>query len=161
MPRDRGRRTDYTWSGNSVGLAIAANGTTLTSIVVVGSAGTIMRSRGELVASIDGPVDNDKTLVAFGLIKVTEEQVVVGFTSVPNPNDDPDAAWLWHGFIPLGSQAIVNQAAGYEVGRLTVDSKAMRKMKQTEAIALVIDNLALAGTPAIDVVGGFRILIGT
>ena len=162
MPRSTGRRTDYTWNGGGVRFGLGANTTGVNVMATAGVSGTFMRSRGEILASIDSPVLNDGGIMAFGLIKVTEEQVAVGATAMPNPNDDLDADWMWHGFIPL--QAVTEVTAGgmaqEAVGRLTIDSKAMRKVKQTEAIVLISDWDTLSGTPAVDVAAGVRLLFG-
>ena len=156
--RSTGRRTDYTWQGASASATMPGNTTQVIEIAIANVAATLYRTRGEIVASIDGPVADDKTLVTFGIIVATEEDLVVGATALPNPKDDMDAEWLWHGFVPL-----LAQGAGDEVsaaGRLTVDSKAMRCMKQTQSVVLVTDVETLAGTPAIDFVAGFRVLFG-
>ncbi len=157
MARGSGRRPDYTWNGAVVGQSIASGGVSLDSIAIFGIAGTLVRCRGELLASMDSPTDGDKVAVAFGLIKATEEQRGVGSTAVPDPSSDLDADWIWHGFIPLQAQAANLEHS--VVGRLTVDSKAMRRFKQTEGIVLIVSNLVSAGTPAIDVTGGFRLLV--
>ena len=158
-----GDRMDYTWNGLSTGtsaVALAGGAPAISSVVITGGPGTLIRSRGEILASIDGPTDGDKIGIGFGLIRGTEEQVAVGASAVPSPLDDLDADWVWHGFILLQSQAVVATSAGQQFGRLTVDSKAMRKFRQGEVLILAIDSINMAGTPAIDVAFGFRILFG-
>ena len=160
MARQRsGRRTDYTWQGAQVGATLAAAGSTLAEIVTLNAPQTLTRIRGSLVASIDGPTDGDKVIMAFGFIVGTEEDLAIGVTAMPNPSDDLDAAWVWHSYIPM-----LAQAAGVEntvFGRLTVDGKAMRRMRQSETLILVVDNVSAAGTPATDFAGGFRCLFGS
>ncbi len=160
MARSSGRRTDYTWQGAFSSIGVAANATAVAAIGgALNVSATLTRCHGEILASIDGPVATDALVVGLGLMVVTEEQLAVGATAIPNPSDDLDADWFWHGFIPLSSQGSVQDQQN-NVGRLTVDSKAMRKMKQTMSIALVIDNGTLTGTPAIDVSFGIRNLFG-
>ena len=68
-----GRCTDYSWSGGSQIAAMASGTATALVVVTFNTPLTLMRVRGEAVASIDGPVDGDKATVAAGLIVVTEE----------------------------------------------------------------------------------------
>ena len=155
-----GRRTDYIWNGTGVGLSISSGGSQLSDITgQFGAAGTIFRVRGELLASIDSPTDGAKVLITAGIIRITEEQLAVGITAVPNPLADLDADWLWHGFVPL-MFVTPDAASGEAAGRLVIDSKAMRKMRQGELLGMVVDSNALTGTDAVDIVFGVRILFG-
>ena len=88
---------------------------------------------------------------------VTEEQLAVGATAIPNPGADFDADWMWHGGISLIDEGAFPDFVG---GRLTIDSKAMRKIKQSMSVALVVANSSSVGTPAIDFEGYLRILFG-
>ena len=160
MPRGRsGRRTDYTWNGTVFGSANAADTASIQVIATIAGPGTLMRSRGELVASIDAPTDGDKVIISYGLIIADDDQVTAGVTAFPNPQTDMDANWLWHGFIPLLAQAANLEHAA--VGRLTIDSKAMRRMKQNDQVVLVIKPGSQAGTPVTDTAGGVRLLVGS
>jgi len=161
MARARsGRRTDYTWQGVTFGATLAAAGNVTQVITTPQASSTVMRLRGELVASIDGPVDNDKVAINCGIIVVTEEQVAGGASTMPSPAGDLDAEWIWHGFLLLLSQAVVATAQLTQAARLTIDSKAMRRIKQTQSVILIVENTSLAGTPATDVMGGVRALFG-
>ena len=133
--RSRGRRTDYTWAGGVVGNALASGAQALHTLVTVGSASTLIRSRGEVVCSIDGPTDNDKVAVGFGLYIATPEQIAVGPTAAPGPISDTDAEWIWHGYALLIAQSA--DLGEQVVARLTIDSKAMRRVKQTQILAMV------------------------
>ena len=152
-------RVNYTWEGISFSASNAAAGGAVVGLIVVAEAVTVARCRGELVASIDGPTDGDKVLLSYGIIVVTEEQLAVGLTAIPDPFLDMDAEWIWHGFTPLTAQSVVNQAATSEVARLTIDSKVMRKMKQGQNVAFVLRATSIAGTPATDVLGACRVLL--
>ena len=161
MARRSGRPSDFNWQGLlGIKFALSAGTTALAQVNNPQTASTLMRSRGEVQASIDGPVDGDAVVASVGLIVVTEEQLAVGVTAVPNPADDLDAEWIWHGFILLQAQAGTAVGASLNVGqvagRLSVDSKAMRRMKQGQSVVFVGDNNALAGSPAIDIMGAFR-----
>ena len=160
MARRTGRRTDYTWNGAFGTLAAVVNAGGVSQIVLSDTAsGTIMRARGRIKAAIDTGTVNDICVVGLGLIVVTPEQLAVGTSAIPNSNDDLDADWLWHGFVPLS--AVATATGNEDFAMIEVDSKAMRRMKQGMSVALRMDNAALAGTPAVDVTFGIRMLFGT
>ena len=157
-----GRRNDYVWNGTANALSMAGNGSALSDVTgQFGIAGTLMRCRGELLAVLDSPTDGDKASVACGIIRATEEQLAVGVTAVPNPSDDLDADWVWHSFVPLSFVLATGNAAIEGAGRIIVDSKAMRKFRQGEYFIIVVDNNSLAGTAAIDVTFGLRLLVAS
>ena len=159
MARRAGRKTDYTWQGVQVGFPLAANGQAAATVLNLDISGTIYRSRGSLIASIDGPTATDACTVFFGLYVATEEQVAVGVTSMPNPGADFDADFIWHGAIPLLAQGVVEDQFATS-GRLVIDSKAMRKFKQTMNLVLLASNSVTTGTPIVDVEGYYRGLLG-
>ena len=152
-------RRDYTWTGNTGVAALASGGTAdFGGVATNTQAATIVRIRGQLLASIDGPVDGDKVVVAAGFIAVTEEQVAVGPTAIPSPLSDLDAEWIWHGFLLMQSQGVVATQDTTQMARLMIDSKAMRKLKQSQEAHLIVHASSLSGTPATDVMMGIRVL---
>ena len=163
MARGSGRRTDYVWNGVQNSLTVTSGSLNAITVITVTQPGIIMRLRGSIVASLDSPTENEKTAVAMGIIRTTEEQIAVGVTAIPNPGLDLDADWIWHSFLPL--QAVLDVTTGVgsteQSGRLIVDSKAMRKMRQSESLTYVVDNAAVSGTPEIDVTFGIRALFGS
>ena len=160
MARGRGRRTDYTWSGFTAGIITTTGQTSFASTGVLAFTGTLMRTRGNLVTGIDGSVSDDKVIVGMGIIKATEEQLAVGVTALPSPVLDLDAEWLWHSFGCLQAQG-TDQGAPGTTQRFEIDSKAMRRMKANEGLALVVFNEAIAGSAAIDTTVGLRFLLGS
>ncbi len=155
--QSRGRRPDYEWVGNSSTLMLTANSQGQADMSgPIPRASTLMRCRGEVLAVIDGPTTNDVAVAACGLIVVTEEQLAVGTTAVPNPDTDFDAEWIWHGFLPMSH--IGGGVEKEQVARITLDSKAMRRMKETQSVLFVATNGAVTGTGAIDVTFGVRLL---
>ena len=90
------RSRDYAWIGASAGFASIAEVNAMSSIIVFNAAGTLVRVRGNLLCSIDGPADNDKKVVGAGLMIVSDQQVSTGATAISSPIDDMDADWLWH-----------------------------------------------------------------
>ena len=166
MARGRGRsgrRSDYTWSGQTWFNAGLGAGQSLGngSIAVVGAAGTIVRVRGQAVATMDVGAADDRMVVGLGLIVGSDDQFAAGAAAFPSPTDDLDGDWLWHGFFPL--QSLVGTQGGEisQTYRLEVDSKAMRRVKQNDQIVCVADGVILAGSPTADVVAGFRVLFAT
>jgi len=154
--RSSGRRNDYTWLGQSINFALASDADNFQSLVIPNQAGTLVRTRGEITASIDGPTDGDKVLLSFGIMVMSDDQVAAGVAGMPKPFSDSDADWLWHAFMPLIAQAApisITQGA-----RLTVDSKAMRRFRQNDQFVLVVESTPLSGTPVTDVLGAIRIL---
>ena len=99
----RGRRPDYEWFGTSIAQSISSGSSTVDVILTAGSALTVVRLRGSLVCSIDGPVDGDKVQVGYGIIVVSEEQVAIGTGAISNPGDagDFDVLWQWMGYTPF------------------------------------------------------------
>ena len=74
MARPSGRRTDYTWQGGVGSLALSSDAAVVVAVIgALGGPATLMRCRGEMVASIDTPTLNDKVIVGLGLIRVTAE----------------------------------------------------------------------------------------
>ncbi len=125
------------------------------------SAGTLVRSRGEIVLSIDGPADGDKHVVGVGLMVASDAQVAGGIAGFPSPIGATDADWFWHSFVPLQSQsATQDQALGDQVARVIIDSKAMRKVKQNDNLVIVFDGDQQSGTPVTDATFGVRFLVG-
>ena len=159
MARSSGWRNDYGWNGVS-GLI---NGFSTANALGFGNftfleAGTLMRTRGEVVVGIDGPTDGDKAAVAIGIMVVSEEVRVAGAASIPGPASEAEADWLWHSWVPLQAQASPLHGDLGVSARLTIDSKAMRKFKANKALVLVAETVHLSGTPTIDLSYGLRIL---
>ncbi len=91
------------------------------------------------------------------MIVGTEEQVATGVTGFPSPVNDMDAEWVWHGFLLLMAMAAVEDQTA-QVDVLEIDSKAMRRVKQTQSMVMVVQNGTVQGAGVIDVAFGSRIL---
>ena len=154
---NRGRRNDYEWVGNSSTLQLTVNSQGVSDVSgPIPRASTLMRCRGEVLGVMDGPTTNDVIGVACGLIVITEEQLSVGATAIPNSDADFDAEWIWFGFLLLSN--IGGGVEGEQHARIPLDTKAMRRMKETQSVAFVATNGAITGTGAIDVTFGVRLL---
>ncbi len=160
--RSSGRRTDYAWNGGS----LLMNNLTATKVVggmvTVNQSSTLMRARGEIKAGLDGPTDGMVGAVGFGLIVGSDDQLAAGQTAFPSPVSDLDADWLWHGWILLHAfSATTNESFGAQHGTLSIDSKAMRKVRQNDQIILAAEVDVLSGSPAVDAVAAIRFLFGS
>ena len=139
---------------------MSAGVTGITTVFTTTIPQTLMRLRGRIGAIIDGPTAGDAVCLPCGMIVGTEEQVATGITGFPNPGDDLDAEWVWHGFLVLLAGGTADDQAG-GTDRLEIDSKAMRKMKQSQSLVFILTNEALSGTAAVDVALGVRGLTGS
>ncbi len=121
---------------------------------------TLMRIRGEWFATIDG-VQNPgvSCSVTIGAIQVPEG---TGTTVLWSPAVDGDAPWIWWDVMALSyEEAVVNATQyGGGAGRRVIDSKAMRKMRNTE-LQVVIENLNIQSSPVINVQYAARHLAGS
>ncbi len=123
---------------------------------------TVTRIHGELLFQLDAIAVDERAVVAWGLIVVPDNVVTVGATAAPHPFTDIEDEWIAHGFGVMSSLAESAVQSDGLFHRLTVDSKAMRKVKDTQSLMLVVevaDSLDQGGT--FDVIGGFRVLLGT
>jgi len=80
---------------------------------------------------------------ALGMCIITENANGIGVTSVPHPLGDDDwDGWLWHHYIDVRSiTATIADGANAKsvVQEIVVDSKAMRKFKESDLLVVVID----------------------
>ena len=137
------KRLVKTWLGTAQqGYVTVASGTKVllasTAGFGLGSAGTIIRTRGHLAIrpnvegttiSLDG---------AFGIAVVSQTAQALGITAIPGPFSDDDwSGWLVHqyfGFRYLSATAVGEMLVDQI---FEIDSKAMRKVAGDEAIVLV------------------------
>jgi len=124
---------------------------------------TLLRIRGEWVCNFSGALgDGEGAGVTVGLIQVPEG---TGTTVLWSPITDGDAPWIWWDVMHLIYQEYVvdgNFSSQVASGRRTIDSKAMRKLRNTE-LQFVLENAdlgALTGA-SVDVAGSVRVLTGS
>ena len=123
---------------------------------------TAIRIRGELnvalttsTSSLDGFSE-----CAAGLCVVTENAAGVGVTAVPSPITDiawDGWMWFWTGSMwsPIGTET---GASGTDSARIVIDSKAMRKWKNTDVIVGVFAVTSEVGTFVVQAVMNTRVL---
>ncbi len=166
MARRSVRRTDYTWFGAADAVTTIDLGTgtaaVLGNTVVVNSAGTLVRLRGQVYVQLDTSAVDERAMIAVGIIKATDEAVAAGVASLPHPHSDGDAEWIWHRYLSISSLAEPAVVTDALFDRAIIDSKAMRRFKQNEVVVLVAevaDGLDQGGTW--DMMYGYRVLFGT
>ena len=163
MARSRGRRTDYQWSGSS-GSAVGVGATQALASggVTINAPGTIVRIRGHVSVQMDVGAADDSIACAVGIIVVNDDALAIGATAIPSPSDDLDADWIWHGWFALRAMQTSNEGlAGGAAASREIDSKAMRRVKQNDNLAVMFDNNVLTGSPTADLTYGIRALLAS
>jgi len=129
------------------------------SMFVADEAETILRTRGHIQVIQNSGVADESATIAIGLAIVSARAVAAGAASLPRPATEGSYPWLWHGWSITSS--VAGLVADGMLARLEVDSKAMRKVKETEVMALVFEvceSVDQGGSVQLD--GGFRVLTG-
>ncbi len=140
--RRSGRRTDYTWlNTGDVELAqdlTTSVGTFGSSSLVATAAQTVTRLRGRIGVYLDAAAADESAMILVGIGIFDADQVVAGAAPELFAGGIDDGSWMWQGALYVHSG--VGVVAGSEEGqfdRIDIDSKAMRRMKANESIALV------------------------
>ena len=124
---------------------------------------TILRMRGEYAAGIEGATGPDVgARLTMGLILVPEG---TGTSVLWSPETDGDAPWIWWDVMHLlYDEYVVDVLASAQTpdGRRVIDSKAMRKIRNTE-LQFVAENQAITGftSATVNVAGAVRGLTGS
>ncbi len=90
-----------------------------------------------------GGVD-ESAMIVCGLTIITQDAVSAGVVPEPGLIGVDDGNWLWHGhlYVSSGAEAAVDGAFPGLVDRLEIDSKAMRRVKASDALAFVFQTPA-------------------
>ncbi len=124
---------------------------------------TLLRFRGEWMGSLIGALANGVGVhLHAGLIQVPEG---TGTTVLWSPFIDADAPWIWWDVMTLVYNEFVtdvNWSSQVSDGRRVIDSKAMRKLRNTE-LQIVLENTTYTGKSAgdIDFAVAGRVLAGS
>ena len=128
------------------------------------SPATILRWRGFVQMMFDSTVQVDDRLICNFGIGVFSTDSVAG-AALPDPADEPEYPWVWHGQFGLfafSTMGLATHPFGLASMRLEIDSKAMRKIKPGESLLLVGQTTNAVGAPVTIIhVGQLRVLIGT
>ncbi len=122
---------------------------------------TLIRFRGEWVAAFSSPTaDAIGAAISIGMIQVPEG---TGTTVLWSPVTDGDAPWIWWDVFHLVYQENVTDAIASQVtnsARRVIDSKAMRKLRNTE-LQVVVEQTTLLSAGSTDIFGSGRVLTGS
>ena len=121
---------------------------------------TLIRTRGRLT----GFTDTSSTpgafgVVGLGMIVVTASAAAVGVTAIPTPLTDLGSDWLWWDSMTLGADAGDVIGSEITIDRLSIDSKAMRKIGNNQVVLLVAELLTCEGTLVVNLCGSQRFLL--
>jgi len=105
-------------------------------------------------------------IVGIGIGIVTTDAFNVGITAMPDPQAEPSFPWLYWSVHALraeiadGATSPADQS-GSKLERVVVDSKAMRKVRPNQSLAIMFDAINLSGTGTVAiVVPRIRVLVG-
>ena len=156
-------RRSSSWNPGPFGLvSVSAAGSTVfgTGQQALESGLTIVRTHGSLLIRL---VTSDAVTsgfdVAFGICVVNENAAGVGATAIPQPLTDIGwDGWLvhWSGVI---KGAVPHTGGEDAVVRIPIDSKAMRKFKNTDVMVAVIQYLTEIGSVTLNADLRSRVLI--
>ena len=123
---------------------------------------TLLRIRGEWATMFANPLAPDTAVsVTVGLILVPEG---TGTTVLWSPILDGDAPWIWWDVMNLMYSEAVTDVIAMNTGsgRRVIDSKAMRKIRNTE-LQCVVEQATIGGLTAasVTVAGAVRVLAGS
>ena len=130
---------------------------------------TVRRCRCTILALMEGTLAaGDKVRIGMGLIMVGADAFALGATAMPDPLGDADHSWLWWKEITLTMPGASTNATwvnpggfGPAVREIEVDTKAMRQMKEGDALVWLAQYADFAGTPPVELnLGVTRVLIG-
>jgi len=105
---------------------------------------TIVRTRGSLWVRTDQVGANEAPFGALGFAVVRDEAAAIGITAIPTPiaNADVDAWFVWQPFVQ-GFNFFSSVGANFDaMTRYDFDSKAQRKVNDSDTVVVVIDNNA-------------------
>jgi len=118
---------------------------------------TIVRTRGYIEFGLNAATAvGDGFQWAAGIAVVSLDSFTAGAASTPTPFDDIQwPGWLWH------AQGALKETIGGgadHVQRVVIDSKAMRKIRLNEVVALFMQ-FGETGTAQLEVTAGSRMLV--
>jgi len=109
---------------------------------------TLLRIRGEWYTCLSGvSTPTSGAQISMGIIQVPEG---TGTTVLWSPFTDSDAPWIWWDSVSMIYEEMVTdaiQTSAGSGGRRVIDSKAMRKLRNTE-LQLVIENTTIPAITA-------------
>ena len=144
MARRRSELVNCHWSGFVNSFSAFGAGTVAATVQAAQhDRETLMRTRGELLAFADGSQAPGGVIdVGVGMVLVPEG---TGTTVLWSPITDADVPWFWYERFTLAYEEFVTDvidAVGAPVFRKTIDSKAMRRIRNQE-VQIVAENATI------------------
>ncbi len=153
---------DTRWGGANHSFLAQGAGSAAQTMVTDGFKETILRIRGEIVAYVDGASAPGKLVeVALGAL-IVQAGSSTGVLTKPITNSD--APWLMYERWALGYEEMVTDVIdvpGITSFRKTVDSKAMRVLREGREVQLVLEVVTISAASNVNVNFNFRMLLGT
>ncbi len=122
---------------------------------------TLLRTRGEVIIYIDGVESPGvSAAIGIGMIQVPEG---TGTTVLWSPIVDGDAPWIWVDYFGMAYEESTVNAIQYPAisgVRRLIDSKAMRKIRNTE-LQVVAENATVIAALSVNILGNMRVLSGS
>ena len=144
---------------DNVGLLAATNVKALGSFVVaiVDDPVTLVRTRGEVGINVSVAAAARANIQgAFGMYVITSDANAIGITAIPGPLSDSQNDWfVWVPFTMHVLAALDEAGIGQHV-RIPFDSRGMRKLKDGDILAVVVEATTDVAAPALDVNYSFR-----
>ncbi len=158
------RKRRVSWDGANISITNLVVGTAqfvtvLSEVILEGfPTPTFVRTRGKLAVVTDvSSIPGGFGVVTMGLIVATAAAVTGA--ALPNPATNTGNDWLWWDSAFIGASASDVIGEDITVDRLTVDSKAMRKIGLNQVLVLVADLQTCEGTMVANICGSLRILL--
>ncbi len=143
-----------------------ANSTNLLAALSFFDPETVLRIRGTWqVAFRAATTALDEAIITLAIGVVSTDAAAAGAGSVPDPVSDSEYPWIFydivHMFSPFAIDGTGSDDSGALIVRRDIDSKAMRKIKPGQDLIMVSQYVDSNGTPAVQVSGNTRVLIGS
>jgi len=166
------RKTQWGGFGNSAGLAVLPEFVALTAgtpailssgIVISGGVGlldeesTVTRTIGQFAAILNSATAALDGSVAVGCVVSRDEAVIAGVASLPSPEDDPDAEWLYYGVFGLHNPIAsgLEGAMSLQTVRADFDVRSQRIVRVGSTVVWIAESESVN----VDVLIGGRYLV--
>ena len=152
----------YEWEGAAFS-GTAASGSSAAFVIVPVAfvqemqSPTIRRIRGNLMLILEDLTDGDEAVLALG-IEVLPTNVSSQY-ELPHMDANSNR-WLWHQYVPLAARpsSTFGPYEDSKIVRVTIDTKAMRKVSDNDDVLLVAQHVANVGVTNVRIIGGVRTL---
>ncbi len=149
------------WDGSTLTFNAQGAGTSALVMVTDGTQETILRIRGQIISYADGAqAPAGHVVMALGALVV---QASSSTTVIQSPLTDADAPWLFYETWNIGYEEMVTDVIdvpGITSFRKTIDSKAMRILREGREVQLVLEQISLGGAMNTNTSLAFRMLLG-